>query len=239
MSWIGVLRHFTLLNGLLLLASGLFAYGFLFPQWQEEKTFSLPKAASKPDDQKQKDLPKPQNPSPQAYVAIAEQNLFHPDRIIPPEKKAENALPKPEFVLYGILMAPDGSLAYLEDKKAPITTPGRGQRQTVLKKGELLSGFSLKDILADRVVMARGEEILTVYLDDPGSPKKREVITTSKTPAPPPGMSVPPGRPAPTPPSLVGPLPSPSMSRPPMVQPPGFPRPGPPMPPGFMGPPSR
>lgn len=240
MSWIGVLRHCTLLNVLLLLASGLFASDFLLPQWRGETTFSLPKAARKAADKKQTDPPTSQNPSPQAYVVIADQNLFHPDRVMPSEKKPENALPVPEFILYGILMAPDGSLAYLEDKKAPVTTPGRGQRQVVLKKGEVLSGFTLKDILVDRVVLARGEEIITVYLDDPKSPKKRDVVTTLKTPSPPaPGQTVPPVRPtAPTPHAPVASVPAPPMARPGMPQP-GFPQPRPPLPPGFRSPPMR
>ena len=118
------------------------------------------------------------------YVVVADENLFHPERRIPPEKKAEAVLPKPEFVLFGTLIAPNLSIAYMEDKKAPVTTPGRGNRQTTLKKGELLSGFTLKEIMKDKVVMARGEETIQVSLENPGSPKKRETLLTTPGPQP-------------------------------------------------------
>src|SRR3990172_9046726 len=64
-------------------------------------------------------------PSPADYVIIAEENPFHPERKIPPEKKAdEKPLPKPEFVVYGTVISDDASLAYLEDLKAPVNTSG-------------------------------------------------------------------------------------------------------------------
>lgn len=115
------------------------------------------------------------------YMVIAEENPFHPERKIPVEKKAEKPLPKPDFVLYGTLITDDLRLAYMEDKKAPVSTPGRGNRQTPLRVGQSLSGFTLKEIEAEKVVMVRGEETMTVYLNDPNVPKKRE--TTTSTPA--------------------------------------------------------
>ena len=124
------------------------------------------------------------NPSAMDYIIIADQNLFHPERIIPPEKKEEAALPKPEFVLYGILITDDVSLAYMEDKKALRTTPGRGNRQTILKKGNTLSGFTLKEIDPDKVVMVRGEETLVVKVMDSSAKKQREVVGTSTTALP-------------------------------------------------------
>lgn len=121
--------------------------------------------------------------SPADYMVIAEQNPFHPERKIPIEKKAEQPIPKPEFVLYGTLITDDLSIAYMEDKKAPVSTPGRGNRQISLRPGQSLSGFTLKEIEAEKVVMVRGEETMTVYLNDPNAPKKREAATTStKTP---------------------------------------------------------
>ena len=124
---------------------------------------------------------KTQTLSPQEYRVIADQNLFHPDRIIPPEKKPESVFPKPEFVLFGTLITPDLKMAYMEDKKAPVSTPGRGQRQTALKIGESLSGFNLKEVMADKVVMTRGEETIQVLLQEPGSSKSRE---TTSVPGP-------------------------------------------------------
>ena len=126
-----------------------------------------------------------QNPSAMDYTIIADQNLFHPERIIPPEKKEEAALPKPEFVLYGTVIADDLRLAYMEDKKALRTTPGRGNRQTILKEGNTMSGFTLKEIDPDKVVMVRGEETLVVKVMDRSAKKQREVVGTTSTTAPP------------------------------------------------------
>ncbi|MEW6003375.1 MAG: hypothetical protein AB1638_12130, partial [Nitrospirota bacterium] len=123
-------------------------------------------------------------PSLTDFMMIAEDNLFHPERKIPVEKPVAPPLPKPEFVLYGTLITDDTNLAYLEDLKAPYSTPGRGKRQTALRKGDSMSGFILKDIEADKIVMVRGEEKIEVYLNDTQRPKTRKEaeIATVTTP---------------------------------------------------------
>jgi len=80
-------------------------------------------------------------------------------------------------VLYGTLLSGDMNIAYMEDKKSPQSTPGRGKRQTPLKPGESMSGFTLRKIDADKVVMARGDETIIVLLDDPQKPKARDAQT--------------------------------------------------------------
>jgi hypothetical protein len=242
-----VLKNFNLLNLILLAAVVLFAYEFLFPEWNAQTDFVLPPAKKAVEEKGRSEAAKPQSLSPLEYVVIAEQNLFHPDRIIPPEKKAEVVLPKPEFILYGTLISPEVSLAYMEDKKAPVTTPGRGQRQSTLKKGESLSGFTLKEIMADKVVMARGEETMTVSLEDPKTPKTRHTPETAyKTPVPGiPGMPAAPVTqitgPGPTPttipmPSGPGAVPSPGMKMPTMPASPGIGASPQPMTPGGISP---
>ncbi len=113
------------------------------------------------------------------YSIISDENLFHPERKIPIEKKEEKPLPKPEFVLYGTLISENLSLAYLEDLKEPYTSPGRGKRQIPLRAGDTLSGFTLKEIYTDKVVMIRGEEKIVLNLTDPIR-KKRELITSTE-----------------------------------------------------------
>jgi len=100
------------------------------------------------------------------YVVIAEKNLFHPERTIPVEKKEKKPLPKPDFVLYGTLINSDTNKAFMDDLKAPYSTPGRGKRQRILRQGDSLSGFKLKEVLEDRVVMTRAGESIEVRLDD-------------------------------------------------------------------------
>lgn len=151
----------------------LFLFYFLLPFMYSDIKYALPSqkkhAIEKGHEESEYSLP-----SPADYMIISEENLFHPERRIPPEKKAEQELPKPEFVLYGTMIMDNFGIAYLEDLKAPRTTPGRGKRQVALKKGDSLSGFTLTDIQADKIVVTRGEEKMIVQIIDPRNPKQRE-----------------------------------------------------------------
>ena len=167
-----LLRNIHVLNLALSAAVLYFVYYLLFPLTERPVTYNVPPVKTAAPGKTETEPPAQQTPNPMEYTLIADQNLFHPERKIPPEKKAEAPLPKPEFVLYGTLITPDLGIAYLEDKKvAPVTTPGRGKRQSAVKKGESLSGFMLKELFNDRVVMNRGEETITVHLNDPQSPR--------------------------------------------------------------------
>ncbi len=135
------------------------------------------------------------NPPMQDYAVIPEKNLFHPDRIIPVEKK-EVTIPRPEFVLYGTLIVDDVRIAYLSDKKAPRTTPGRGERQVGLKVGETLSGYTLKEVLPDAAVLARGEDRIEIKIISPEN-KKNRGAAESGAPAIPGGMAAQPAKPSP------------------------------------------
>jgi hypothetical protein len=217
-----VLKNINLLNCILISVFIIFTYGFLFPRLDTDVTFVSPRIIKKTAEKNPLESLKTQTLSPQEYRVVADENLFHPDRIIPPEKKPESVLPKPEFILFGILITPDLKMAYLEDKKAPVSTPGRGQRQTALKIGESLSGFSLKEVMADKVVMTRGEETIQVLLQEPGSTKARE--TTSGPGPRPPGPAA--GIPAPSPssprPGMTMPTPNPTIPNPAFPQPSGI-----------------
>lgn len=153
-------------------------------------------------------------PSPADYVLIGEENPFHPERRIPPEKKAEPELPKPDFILYGTLIMDDIAVAYLEDLKAPRTTPGRGKRQIAIKRGDSMSGFTLREIQADSIVMVRGEERILVHMMNQQKPKQRDSTTTASQQARAPAkQSQQPQHTAPTPP------PPPKAAQPREVQP--------------------
>jgi hypothetical protein len=133
------------------------------------------------------------SPSPADYFIIAEQNIFHPERKIPVEKAVAAPLPTPEFVLYGTLMVDDLHIAYMQDKKAPQNTPTRGMKQISLRLGESLSGFVLKEIDTDKVVMVRGEEKLVVNLNDAAKSKIRETAGQPAAQPGAPGHAGPPG----------------------------------------------
>lgn len=121
-------------------------------------------------------------PSPVEYNIIPDENLFHPERKIPVVKKVEQPLPKPELILYGTLITNETRVAYVEDKKAPVNTPGRGKRQIPLKIGDVVSGFIVKEINPDKIVMYRGDEKLIVTIYESKGHKHKETESTPQQP---------------------------------------------------------
>lgn len=175
-----LLRNINLINIVLTVVLIFFVNYAVLPLFNTGVKYTLP-VVKKPTTDNTFEGEKPdqsQVPSPLDYIIIAEQNLFHPERKIPVEEKEATPLQKPDFVLYGTLIADDISVAYLEDMKSPVSTPGRGRRQVALKKNETLSGFTLKEIETDKVLMVRGEETVIVYLDDPKKIKRRKTGST-------------------------------------------------------------
>jgi type II secretory pathway component PulC len=117
--------NISVINVLLIAIIFLFVAHYLFPLFTMPVKYSLPLKEKTYREDKQTDVAERKVPSPADFVSISEENLFHPERKIPPEKKEEQPLPKPEFVLYGTVLTDTVSLAYLEDRKAPRNTQGR------------------------------------------------------------------------------------------------------------------
>ena len=191
-----IIRHITPLNLLLLgiiAALAFYAYG-TFYNFEVSFASLKPKAPAETQETKSEAAP---SPSSAEYSVIADSNLFHPERIIPPEKKADQ-LPKPEFVLSGTLITHDTQIAYLEDLKAPHSTAGRGQRQRALKLGQTLSGYTIKEIHHDRVLMAKHDEMIEVKI---GTKKRARTGDAASTAAVPPQTQTAQPSPAATPPA--------------------------------------
>ena len=180
-----LLRNVNILNIVLFVIALVLADYVVFPLLNVKVRY-VPAVAKKLFHKKEEKPAQSSTSNPADYTVIADQNLFHPERKIPPEKKEEVALPKPEFVLYGTLITDNLKFAYLEDKKSPRSTPGRGKRQTALKQGDTMSGYTLKEIDHDKVVMVKGEETLIVKVMDSSIKKDREVGS------PPAAASIPP-----------------------------------------------
>ncbi len=211
------LRQINLLNLILLIIIILFANFVILPMLNIEIKYSsaVSKRPAESDETKEEKSAQSQMPPYLDYIMVAEDNLFHPERKIPVEKKDEKALPKPELVLYGTLITDGISYAYVEDKKSIRTTPGRGKRQVVLRNGDSISGFILKEIHPDRIVLTKGEESMTVNLMDKS--KVREGVpapSSMQTPTPkqPPFTQQPrPFRPPQTPPFPAQPMQEPTV----------------------------
>ena len=189
-----VLRNINLLNILLLAIVVVFALRVFMPALYQDIRYLLP-PAKKTIEAEKGTLLQQKMPSLSDYMIISEENPFHPERKIPVEKKVEQPLPKPEFVLYGTLITDDLKLAYLEDLKSPRSTSGRGKRQVALKQGDSLSGFTLKEIEAGKVVMVRGDDSIIVPIIDPAHTREGQATTAlaeqqqEQKPAPKPGES--------------------------------------------------
>ena len=158
-------QSMNVLNGLLAAAVVTVASFTVLPFLNLDTQMSLPAAKETAERSGEKSV-LPQNYSPADYAVISEQNLFHPERKIPPEKKDETAIPRPDVVLYGTLITDDMSMAFVEDKKAPYSTPGRGKRQVSLKKGDNLNGYILREVETNRIVLVKGEDKIVVMLNE-------------------------------------------------------------------------
>jgi hypothetical protein len=173
-------KNITLLNLLLIAVITMIANYAMMPYLNIQIRSALP-ARKKTIDQKRTDPSEFFRPSSSDYIVVSEENLFHPERKIPPEKKEEPPeLPKPDLVLYGTLVSDVARVAYVEDLKAPQTTPGRGKRQTVLKVGDTVSGFIVKEVDTDKIIMVRGETRMVVPVS---APRKRKTEETARVPA--------------------------------------------------------
>ncbi len=163
-----ILKSMNTLNLLLAAALLLMAGYVLLPLSRDRGTVRVSAPQVKPAAKQAENLQAPEEQSIAAvdYIVISDRNLFHPDRVIPIEKKEDKPLPKPDFVLYGTLIDGETKLAFMDDLKSPYTTPGRGKRQRVIAQGGNLSGYVLREVHEDRVVMVRGEEKIPVILDD-------------------------------------------------------------------------
>jgi len=175
------LRNINLLNILLLAIVVVFTFRVFMPALYQDIRYLLP-PAKKSFQAEATPLLQQTMPSLYGYMIISEENPFHPERKIPIEKKVEQPLPKPEFVLYGTLIADDLKMAYIEDLKAPLSTSGRGKRQVARKQGDSLSGFTLKKIEAGKVVMVRGDDLIIVPIIDPSHARETQATTAQAEP---------------------------------------------------------
>jgi hypothetical protein len=177
-------KSINLLNLFLLLVATILAVYILFPLAHMKLKYVVPDARIKTLKEEKIVAPVPGGPSALDYIMIGEQNLFHPERKIPVEKKPKVQVPKPDLILYGTVISNTMHLAYIENKRSPQTSPGRGQRQILVKKGDVISGFALKEIEKDRILLTREDESATFYLTSTekrrGSQESRQ--TTGTTP---------------------------------------------------------
>jgi hypothetical protein len=229
-----LVRSINPLNLLLFIIMVATAIIILFPLMKMNARYSLPQVKPRIVEEAEKPKEKSGNILPSDYTVIGDLNLFHSERRIPVDKKAEET-PKPELILYGTMVQDNMQYAFIEDKKSPKTTPGRGNRQTTIKKGDVISGFVVSEIRADRITLTKGDEKITVLLADANKRKdstgaqKPIQTTTPVTPsqaAPGSPFGAASGTTGPTQQIGGGPSGAPPVTRPPGTAPQPLPRPG-------------
>lgn len=159
-------RSVTLLNLLLASAVVLACVSIIFPVTRASSRFKLPQVSPKEAEPQEDPGAAAAALLPTDYAVVSEMNLFHPQRMVPIDVKAQ--LPKPELFLCGVIRYGNDLVAFVEDKKNPTTSPGRGKRQVVLRKGNVYAGYLVTEINNDSIVLARGEQSVSVHLMDPG-----------------------------------------------------------------------
>ena len=154
------------------------------------------------------------------YMVVAEKNVFHPER--KPTKSQPDA-PPPEFTVYGTIVGATKA-AFIEDKKNPYSTQGRGQRQRLVHEGDTISGYKVSKITAEDVEFTQNDNKLTVRVIDSAKKKTRQSVESTRTATATPAPAQTPS-PMPPMPSQVTPPPMPSMPMPalPMPMPPQAP----------------
>ncbi len=101
-----------------------------------------------------------------------EKNLFHPDRKPVRRVALMSSVNNPQIVLYGTFITPGLQMAYLEDAGNPQMTSSGERRQQALKKGDMISGFVLKEIYPEKVLLVRNSERIFIQLSQNKAPRE-------------------------------------------------------------------
>jgi hypothetical protein len=150
-------------------------------------------------------LPARERASAAPYLAIAEKNIFSPDRKDFAAQMSEGSAPlsRPQVVLYGVVIGDQFQTASVVSRGRVLL---KGERELkTLKLGDQIGGYKLTKIFPDRITLEAAGDSFEVLLFDPKSPKRHvDVRTTSPPPATSSRLAVPPSRSGPTAPVARG-----------------------------------
>jgi hypothetical protein len=150
----------------------------------------------------------------EAYILMAEKNIFSPERKEFPiikspmaeaaaeaaAKAAKKPPVRPKIILYGVTIVGEYQAASLANPGRPLQ---KGERETfTVKLGERIGEYKLAKVLPDRISLEAEGDSFEVLLYDSTAPKRRTdirteskptaVISTQPIPAPPvPGTTLP------------------------------------------------
>ncbi len=168
-----MLRNYFLINLILILVLSFLGFK-LYQTYRATEGIPL---SSEIKQKKEKDITAGRAPvfNEALYNVITQKDLFRPSRTAPDqkaEKTAEKTDPQNPPKLFGTIILENEKTAILQDSESKATK--------TYKLNELISGYTITDILEDKVVLVRDGETLEVKLrEDKGivTPKKQAVQT--------------------------------------------------------------
>jgi hypothetical protein len=193
---IGPLRHFARLPVALAVASAGLA-GVVALQLSQPPQVLPPAVApaAAPAEAAALDPPQPYLPPPlESYGGIADRPLFSSSRRPPPAggTAAAGKSGHDSLMLAGVILTTSKRLAMLETKRA-------NGGVVVVREGQVVEGWSVETIAADRVVISNNGEVVELLLDDKLKAPRKEVRRTPRTAPKPPPAQAPAAAPAPPP----------------------------------------
>lgn len=123
--------------------------------------------------------PEPYLPRPlESYGGIAERPLFSPSRRPSPSgAAAAGRSGHDSLMLAGVILSTSRRLAMLESKRANGAV-------VVVREGQIVEGWSVESIAADRVVISHNGEVVELLLDDKLKVPRKEIRRTPQTAKP-------------------------------------------------------
>ena len=193
------LKNMNVLNLILFAATAGIFITLVYPLLETDVKVDIPRIQTESAKKAEAKIIAAENPPTTLdYIIVTEKNLFHPQRRMPLSKAEEEMVTRPEIVFYGAIISGEKKIAYIEDKKNPYSTPGRGKRQKPVVEGTLIGGYTLKEINPETIVLVRGNDRMVVNLRDQKDRQGSEP-SASKPPQPSPSQSLQPPPPVKSP----------------------------------------
>jgi hypothetical protein len=158
-----MVRLTHMLNILLVAFAGVFCYE-IFQVWSGLGDASSPPAVKEVGmaPTQEGTTPSARSQPKDSYHVIVDKNPFRPQRT--DWEGQEVRVQRPQLVLSGVTLAGEYKSALL------ATRGGRGAK--LYRLGEQVGGYTIKQIEADRVLLAMGDDSFSVMLHDPNKPKR-------------------------------------------------------------------
>ncbi len=187
-----LLKNINVLNIALAVLAGVSFFIWIYPLLNTNIRIEIPEAPEKAaqSDEEAKNVSEV-SPMTVDYAIVADKNLFHPERRYATSNiaKEDSPVERPDILYFGSVITQEKKIAYIEDKKNPYSTPGRGKRQTQLAEGAIIGGYTLKEVNPENIVLVRGDDKFVINLRDekdrnPGETTLKPHVASGKTRTP-------------------------------------------------------